>query len=93
MPISFVDANAVSNFILSADGYMQEIYRMDIESGSYSAIPNQNIFNPVAIAFDPTSRQVFYSDVKLSQIRKTNIDGTGMTVIKQLNYGEKCFIM
>lgn len=75
----------ISNFILSADAYLQEIYRMDLETGSYSAIPNQNIFNPVAIAFDKVSRKVFYSDVKLSQIRSTNIDGTGMTVISQLN--------
>ncbi|XP_052078042.1 low-density lipoprotein receptor-related protein 4-like [Mytilus californianus] len=80
------DPNALNNFILSADGYMQEIYRMDMETGSYSAIPNQNIFNPVAIDFDTKTRKVFYSDVKLSQLRSTNLDGTGMKVLKQLSY-------
>ncbi|CAG2249585.1 unnamed protein product [Mytilus edulis] len=63
------DPNTLNNFILSADGYMQEIYRMDMETGSYSAIPNQNVFNPVAIDFDPKTRKVFYSDVKLSQLK------------------------
>lgn len=82
------DAAEVSNFILSTDTTMQEIYRMDMETGSYSAIPNQNIFNPIAIDFDPQSRKVFYSDVKLAQIRTSNIDGTGMKVIQQLNYGK-----
>ncbi|XP_063415706.1 low-density lipoprotein receptor-related protein 4-like [Mytilus trossulus] len=80
------DPNTLNNFILSADGYMQEIYRMDMETGSYSAIPNQNVFNPVAIDFDPKTRKVFYSDVKLSQLRSTNMDGTGMKVLKQLGY-------
>lgn len=61
---------------------------MDMETGSYSAIPNQNVFNPVAIDFDPKTRKVFYSDVKLSQLRSTNLDGTGMKVLKQLGYGE-----
>jgi hypothetical protein len=65
---------------------------VDIETGSYSAIPNQNVFNPVALDFDVTQKKIYYSDVRLHQLRRTDIDGNGMVIIKQLAGGMNVLI-
>ena len=58
-----------------------------METGSYVAIPNFNISNPIAIGFDGSQKTIYYSDVRLHQLRSTNIDGSGMSIVKQLNGG------
>ncbi|CAC5407328.1 LRP5_6 [Mytilus coruscus] len=73
--------------IITTDSRRAEIYRIDMETGSYSAIPNQNVFNPIAIGFDSSQKTIYYSDVRLEQIRSTNIDGSGMSIVKQLAGG------
>ena len=82
-----LDASQIRTSLLTCDTNNGEIYRGDIETGSYSAIPNQNVFNPVALDFDVIQKKIYYSDVRLHQLRRTDIDGNGMVIIKQLAGG------
>ena len=63
---------------------MGEIYRMDLETGSYSAIPNTHILSPIAIDYNPTTKLVYYSDVREGVIRSTTIDGATQVDLLQL---------
>lgn len=68
-----------------ADSYTSEIYRMDLETGSYSAIPNANVYSPIAIDYDPVTHNVFYSDVRVGVIRQTSLDGATQKDFVTLN--------
>nr|XP_022327034.1 low-density lipoprotein receptor-related protein 4-like [Crassostrea virginica] len=79
------DVTTIRDFVLVADSYIQEIYRMDLETGSYSAIPQYTVNTPIAIDYDPLTHTVFYSDVVLHQIKSTDLDGTNEKILKRLN--------
>jgi DNA-binding beta-propeller fold protein YncE len=52
------------NFLLVADSYLNDIYQISLISDSVNAlfIPWTAGNNPVAVAFDPTTQDVYYSD-------------------------------
>uniref|UniRef100_A0A194ANN6 SRCR domain-containing protein n=1 Tax=Pinctada fucata TaxID=50426 RepID=A0A194ANN6_PINFU len=77
-------ADQLKDFILSADSLSHELYRMDVETGSYSAIPQLQLRNPIAVDYDPIQHKMYYTDVGLHVIKSTNLDGTAETFIKNL---------
>ena len=83
----------IRDFVLVADSYIQEIYRMDLETGSYSAIPQYTVNTPIAIDYDPPTHTVFYSDVVLHQIKSTDLDGTNEKILKRLNSGKTLYVL
>lgn len=82
------DVTTIRDFVLVADSYIQEIYRMDLETGSYSAIPQYSVNTPIGIDYDPLTHTVFYSDVGLHQIKSTDLDGNNEKILKRLNSGK-----
>lgn len=79
------DVTSIRDFVLVADSYIQEIYRMDLETGSYSAIPQYSVNTPIGIDYDPLTHTVFYSDVGLHLIKSTDLDGNNEKILKRLN--------
>ncbi|XP_046547672.1 low-density lipoprotein receptor-related protein 5-like [Haliotis rubra] len=78
------------NFLIFTDVNSGELLRMDLNTYSFSVIPQQGSPNPVGLAYDEVTKQVFYSEVVPnpgSQIRSVGIDDTGLKVIKQLSNG------
>lgn len=82
------DVTSIRDFVLVADSYIQEIYRMDLETGSYSAIPQYSVNTPIGIDYDPLTHTVFYSDVGLHLIKSTDLDGNNEKILKRLNSGK-----
>ncbi|XP_033742175.1 LOW QUALITY PROTEIN: low-density lipoprotein receptor-related protein 4-like [Pecten maximus] len=80
-----LDPSTIRSFVLMADSYNSEVYRMDLETGSYSAIPNANVYSPIAIDYDPVSHNIFYTDVRSGIIRRSTLDGATQTDLIQLN--------
>ncbi|OWF45722.1 low-density lipoprotein receptor-related protein 4-like [Mizuhopecten yessoensis] len=80
-----LDPTTIKSFVLMADSYSSEVYRMDLETGSYSAIPNTNVYSPIAVDYDPVSHNVFYTDVRAGIIRQTSLDGATQKDLLQLN--------
>lgn len=85
-----LDLNTIRDFVLVADSYIQEIYRMDLETGSYSAIPQSAVRTPIAIDYDPLAHIVYYTDVVLHMIKSTKLDGTNEKILRRLNSGNCC---
>ncbi|KAL5012866.1 hypothetical protein ScPMuIL_011417 [Solemya velum] len=76
------------NFVLAASGDLQQIVRMDLVSNSYTAV-SAGSRRPMALDYDPVTRNVYFSDTALNQICRMPLDGNSVTVIRQLQAGAR----
>ena len=71
---SALDTN---NFFIVADRDLHNIYHVEYPSGMTTELPNyiENA-NPFAVAYDPTTKSVYWSDIRFESIsRYSLLDG------------------
>ncbi|KAI8771508.1 low-density lipoprotein receptor-related protein 4 [Biomphalaria glabrata] len=74
----------LDHFILFNDVFEGVMVRMDIETFSYTTVPLQlTNFTPIALTFDPTLQQIYFSEVKnqTSAIRQTDLRGAWVSTL------------
>lgn len=66
------------NFLLVVAGYgdRRNIYQIDLRSGAMISLLTSATFDPVAVAFDPVERTVYWTDFKQKLIGKKSFDGS-----------------
>ncbi|XP_041369576.1 low-density lipoprotein receptor-related protein 5-like [Gigantopelta aegis] len=83
-------ATASDNFLLFSDSRTGLIFRMDLNTYSFSTIPQPHSPNPVALTFNPHDQHIYYTEVVPdpgSQIRTSGLDGSDIRLVKRLPRG------
>jgi len=82
--------NTMNDFIIFADAYTGLLIRMNLRTYSFTGIQLPGSPNPVALAFNPGDRKIYYSEVIVnpgSQIYSAGLDGSNPTLLKQMPQG------
>ncbi|XP_077993538.1 uncharacterized protein LOC144447400 [Glandiceps talaboti] len=78
-----------NDVILASDPYLHGIFQINLDSPSleYSALGVDNMLTayPHSIDVDPILQQIYWSDIGLKAIHKSNLDGTHRQTIVQAN--------
>lgn len=80
----------MDNFLVFADAYTGLLVRMDQRTYSFTGIQMVGSANPVALAFNPADRRLYFTEVNLnpgSQIFSAGIDAGNPVMLKQLPQG------
>jgi len=63
------------NFLLAVDngGFSEGLYQINVSSGLVKQLLASRPANPVAVAFDPATRSIYWTDVQLKLINKYSL--------------------
>jgi len=63
-----------NNFLIVADWYLRNVYQIDANSGSVAQLLKFGVaVHPNAVAYDPSTQYVYWSDVELGTINKHSL--------------------
>ena len=69
-------------FFVVADSRMRNLYQVDaISRATARLLPFNAAFNPIALAYDPTARVVYWTDVALHTINRYSLITNTSSVI------------
>ncbi|WAR13590.1 LRP6-like protein [Mya arenaria] len=74
-------------FLVFTDSLKHAIYRMDINTQTYTKIVQlrPELSSPIAIDFDHVTQNVYFTDVKLKLIIRSSTDGGKLNIANQLS--------
>ena len=66
-----------------ANQFPPGIYVAQADTFNFTVIPGTSdpSFNPLAVDYDPVSRQVYWTDFGISSIQRVFLNGTGLEVL------------
>lgn len=78
MTFSVTSLDLQDNFLLVVAVYRNRsnIYQIDLRLGAMISLLPTTTFSPVAVAFDPVERVVYWTDFNKYSIGKKSIDGS-----------------
>lgn len=79
--VSCATASLPDNFLLFTDSVQKQIYRMDMSTKSYVAVPVSRNDIPIAIDYDYVDGRIYWTDVGLKQIRSVSINGNSEKIV------------
>ncbi|XP_055896650.1 low-density lipoprotein receptor-related protein 6-like isoform X2 [Biomphalaria glabrata] len=74
------------DFIFLLDTQLQEFLKVDISSQTYDVIPTDMKYNPKTFDYDRGQNKIFFFDDLYKQILSIYSDGSGLSIIKQLDF-------
>ncbi|XP_052220549.1 deleted in malignant brain tumors 1 protein-like isoform X2 [Dreissena polymorpha] len=82
--VSCLSTTIPNRFLLFTDTTQRSIYRMDMTTKSYIAIPLPSQENPIAIDYDYIGERLYWTDVSKKMIRTATLDGLSSKTIRVL---------
>ncbi|XP_033640242.1 uncharacterized protein LOC117300656 [Asterias rubens] len=78
-----VNGRGASNLVFVANQFPPGIYVAQADTFNFTVIPGTSdpSFNPLAVDYDPVSRQVYWTDFGISSIQRVFLNGTGLEVL------------
>ena len=61
------------------------IFRMDIDSQSFTPIQINPLYSPSAMDYDPTEGRIYFVDPRLKQLLSVHFSGTDIRELQQLD--------
>ena len=65
---------AIDTFLLIADS--GRLHRLNLSDGFVWTIPLTSVDSPVAVAYDPHEKKIYWTDVGLGVVKRSFLDGT-----------------
>ena len=62
---------------------------MEVATGRYQSLGILGIENPIGIAYDGVNNILYWSDVELRKLMRSNIDGRDVREVYNLDAGKK----
>lgn len=84
----------MNNFLVFTDSYTGLLVRMDLNTYSFTGLQMAGAYNPVALAYNPLDRRLYFSQVMSnpgSQIFSIGLDAGQPTLLKQMPQGAVVF--
>ena len=81
------DIKLLDSALIFVDTRQREIFQMDLNDYSLSAVPLSTLRSPVAIDIDPNDGLIFWTDITDKTIRRSSVTGNNDVIIKQLSSG------
>ncbi|CAH1788963.1 unnamed protein product [Owenia fusiformis] len=78
------DAEMDDNFIILVDTFQDSVFQIDANDPNNYRLVTKTGSNPVAIAYDPVDKRIYFTDVDEKTIRSVGLDGSGSEIIKKL---------
>ncbi|PVD22189.1 hypothetical protein C0Q70_17994 [Pomacea canaliculata] len=79
--------DTMNNFLVFTDSYTGLLVRMDLNTYSFTGLQMAGAYNPVALAYNPLDRRLYFSQVMSnpgSQIFSIGLDAGQPTLLKQM---------
>ena len=75
------------NFFLVADDYRNEVYQLDSDLQSVSAIKTSPFDRPIGVDYDFVDDRVYWTDFESSVIKRAFLNGSSQEIIKPAELG------
>ncbi|KAI8771505.1 scavenger receptor cysteine-rich type 1 protein M130 [Biomphalaria glabrata] len=74
------------DIIFLLDTQLRQFIKADINLTTYEVIPTDIQYNPSTFDYDPSGGRIYFFDNLYKQLLSMRIDGSGLSVIQQLDY-------
>jgi len=75
------------NFFLVADDYRNEVYQLDVDVRSVSAIKLSPFDRPIGVEYDFIDDRVYWTDFESSVVKRAFLNGSDLEIIKPAELG------
>ncbi|CAH1788964.1 unnamed protein product [Owenia fusiformis] len=80
-----IDEVMEDNFIVFVDTLLESLYQMDTHDPLRYRKVAKTGPNPVAVAYDPVGKRIYFTDVNEETINSVALDGTDLKIVKKLS--------
>jgi hypothetical protein len=63
------------NFLVVADSYQQHLYQVPLNNGGTNALVTSKLYRPIAVAFDPITQKVHWTDNDAKVVKSAYLSG------------------
>lgn len=81
---TYLAANPKDQFFLIASS-AGRIYRVDLRTNSQIVLPIPDLFNPIAVDFDPLEGRIYWTEIGHKQILTSYLNGSHVTIVRQFD--------
>jgi hypothetical protein len=70
------------NFLVVADSYQQHLYQVPLNNGGTNALVTSKLYRPIAVAFDPITQKVHWTDNDAKVVKSAYLSGKSDIVLQ-----------
>jgi len=70
------------NFLVVADSYQQHLYQVPLNNGGTNALVTSKLYRPIAVAFDPITQKVYWTDNDAKVVKSAYLSGKSNIVLQ-----------
>ena len=70
------------NFLVVADSYQQHLYQVPLNNGGTNALVTSRLYRPIAVAFDPITQKVHWTDNEAKVVKSAYLSGKSDIVLQ-----------
>jgi len=75
------------SFFLVADDYRNEVYQMDVDLRSVSAVKLSPFDRPIGVEYDFVDDRIYWTDFESSVVKRAFLNGSNLDIIKPAELG------